>query len=90
MSESMITLLGIELSKLINIELIASKGIILLATKDEYGSIKDLTIDKLQLVLSNTLKNRLNKLGIPNIDQIIAHLDNTIIKNQSILTMASF
>ncbi|MFX1275503.1 MAG: hypothetical protein ACFFBP_06510 [Promethearchaeota archaeon] len=90
MSESMISLLGIELAKYINVSPIASRSIILLAIKDEYGSIGDLNIDKLQLVLSNALKIRLNKLGIPDIDTIIEDLEKALIKNQSILTMASF
>ncbi|TFG15662.1 MAG: hypothetical protein EU535_01680 [Promethearchaeota archaeon] len=83
--------LGDKLSQQINISPPAARGLLKLSIKDELGPFIDLNqinYNDLCNVLHNSLKERLNKLEISNIEYIISYLLNELTLNQSLITIA--
>ncbi len=66
MNESMINLLGIELIKYINIDLMTSKRIIRMAMKDIIKKDKFLNLNDVLFVFRNNLNKLLKSLKIPD------------------------
>ena len=88
----MIKYLSIILSEEVNLSSAASGGLIRLAIKDEIGPfkpLKQLDLKDYKTSCENALKERLQKLSVENIDQIIERLVNELIQNQSLITMES-
>lgn len=86
----MIKYLGIILSEKIDLSPSASAGLIRLSIKDTVGPfkpIKRLKFKDYQLSCEIHLKNRLQKLNINNIDQIIKRILDELVQNQSLITM---
>lgn len=83
-------ILGEKLSELTSKPLLACKGFLRLAIKDEFESATaNLSVDTWEKVIRTRLGERLAKINISNIDQIIAELSKELYKNQSILTIAN-
>ena len=83
--------LGDKLSQQINISPPAARGLLKLSIKDELGPFTDLNqinYSDLRNVLHNSLKKRLHKLEISNIEYIISYLLNELTLNQSLITIA--
>ena len=86
----MIKYLSLILSEEISLSPSASGGLIRLAIKDEVGPfkpIKQLDLKDYRNSCANALKERLQKLSVDNIDQIIERIVNELIQNQSLITM---
>ncbi|MHA2338343.1 MAG: hypothetical protein ACXACX_13635 [Candidatus Hodarchaeales archaeon] len=86
----MIKYLSIILSEEVKLSPSACGGLIRLAIKDEIGPfkpIRQLDLKDYKTSCANALKERLKKLSVDNIDQIIERLVNELIQNQSIITM---
>ena len=87
-----INTLGNKLSKEIEISPPAARGLIKLAIKDEIGPFKpynQINFKELESTILNSLKNRLLKLDLKNIDIIIDHIKKELIDKQSLITMSS-
>ncbi|MHA1931840.1 MAG: hypothetical protein ACW96X_04820 [Promethearchaeota archaeon] len=86
----MIRYLGNILSEEVNLTPPASAGLIRLAIKDEFGPFKligHLDFKDYKKSCENALKDRLKKLGVENIDQIIERIIDELIQHQSLITM---
>lgn len=86
----MIKYLSLFLSEEINLSPSASGGLIRLAIKDEVGPfkpLKQLDFRDYRNSCENALKERLQKLNVDNIDQIIERILNELIQIQSLITM---
>ena len=86
----LISFLGEILSKKINKPVMPSTGLIRLAVKDEFKSnvkVNQLTYEDFQRIFQNSLKKRLEYLGITNLDTIIEELLIELKTNQSLITM---
>ena len=83
---------GDVLSKIIGKSHAACSGLILLAVESQLGedTVNRLTIKDLETVIGGELKNRLEKLGIPNATDAIAALKQELTTNLSLLTMMMF
>jgi hypothetical protein len=83
-------LFGEYLAELTGKRPIACKGIIRLAVKDAHQdrAPENLDYSELKDVFNTTFKQRLENVGIPNIDQIVQSIMGYLVKNQSLLTMA--
>lgn len=85
-----INVLAEKLGKKIGISPAAARGLLKLAIKDELGSFinyKNLKYEQLESIIENSLRKRLEKLNIENIDQIINYLEDKKKKYQSLITM---
>ncbi len=87
MIDSMIILLGNELCKYTNTDLKVSMGIIKLAIKDSIETEGILNLDSIDIALKKNLSERLRKLNVSNITEIIANLEKVAKNNQSLLIM---
>jgi hypothetical protein len=86
----MIKYLSIILSEQVNLSPSASAGLIRLAIKDEVGPFKpinQLKFKDYKNSCENRLRERLKKLDLENIDQIVRRLLNKLVQNQSLITM---
>ncbi len=63
------------------------RGLILYAVQDEVGKTDVININVLTQTFKNSLKSRLEKVGVTNIDQVCNGMVKELIKNQSLLTM---
>ncbi len=82
--------LGYILSERIGISVAASRGLIKLAIKDQFGPFKKLEtlgVRDFQNFINNALKKRLQNLSITNYQEIVQYLLDEVLKNQSIITM---
>ena len=86
---SMAQFFGDILSKKIGKEEMVGQGLILYAIQDEFGNTNEITFDILKKTFENSLKNRLKKVNITNIDKVIYEMVEELIKNQSLLTMGT-
>ena len=77
------------LSKKIGKADIVGQGLILCAVQDEFGSTDGITFDMLKKTFENSLKERLEKVKISNVENVCAEMVKELIKNQSILTMGT-
>ena len=67
-----------------------STGLIRLAIKDEFKSnvkVNQLTYEDFQRIFQNSLKKRLENIGITNLDAIIEEMLFELKNNQSLLTI---
>jgi len=86
-----IKFLGDKLANKINISPPAARGLLKLAIKDELGPFKpisEINFNNFKSVMKNSLRLRLIKLDIPNIDILIEYMLYHLTKNQSLTTMA--
>lgn len=83
-------LFGEYLAELLGKRPIACKGMIRIAVKDRYSdkTPEQLDYKELKEVFNTTLKQRLENIAIPNINEISQSLISYLLKNQSLLTMA--
>lgn len=86
----MIKFLGEKLAQKIDKKVMPSTGFIRLAIRDDYGTSKDLSIQNIKHSLENGLKERLKKINIQNIDEIISYLVRILLENQALLSMTNF
>jgi len=86
----LVKFLGEILANKIDKEVMPSTGFIRLAIKDDYGDVKDLTIQEIKNVLNNGLRKRLSGIKIQNLDEIISFLNKKLLENQALLTMTKF
>lgn len=83
------------LAEKIKISPSATRGLIKLSIKDQLDPYFDfdfdqLTYNQLKLSIQNTLKERLLKLQIDNVDELIDLLLIELKENQSLITMNKF
>ena len=81
------------LAKRIEINPSATRGLIKLSIKDQLGpffNFNKLTFEDLKHSIQNALKDRLVKLKIDNIEEIIDLLLLELKENQSLITMDKF
>jgi len=79
------------LSKEIDISIPAARGMIKLAIQEEFNPLqysRPLNYGNLKDIIHNSLKERIKKLNIENIEVIILNLSNHLIEGQSLVTMA--
>lgn len=69
--------------------LIACKGLVRLALKDEYESFDNLSYEKLKKVIDSSLPSRLSKLNLPDFEKMIQELNLEFKDQKPIFTMAS-
>ena len=82
--------LGELLSKKIGISRSASRGLIKLSIKDEFGpyeSLNSLGLSDYQKLIQNSLKNRLIDLKVNDIEDLVKILLEELMKHQSLITM---
>lgn len=82
--------LGDLLSEKIGISASASRGLIKLSIKEEFGPFKpisDIGLKDYQDVINNSLKLRLQDLKISNFEEIVNLLLKELITHQSLVTM---
>ena len=87
-----INILGNKLSNEIEISPPAARGLIKLAIKDEIGPFKpynQIIFKEYESAILNSLKNRLLKLELKNVEKIIKHIKNELIEKQSLITMSN-
>ncbi|MFX0060395.1 MAG: hypothetical protein ACFE85_18900 [Candidatus Hodarchaeota archaeon] len=87
-----INYLGDILAENINVSQPIARGLVKLAIKDELGpftSFAHLNYKNLNIIIKNSLKERLIKLEIASIDNLINLLLSELNKNQSLITMGS-
>ncbi|MHA1720831.1 MAG: hypothetical protein ACTSWX_02385 [Promethearchaeota archaeon] len=85
-----VNFLGPKLSELICKEVLPCKGLIRFAIKDAGKKPNLLTYNDINEIINNELKNRLEQVNIPELDQVITKLNRIVIKNQSVFTMSIF
>jgi hypothetical protein len=84
--------LGVVLADKINISPPATRGLIKLAIKDELGPftvVQTVNLKDMQKTINNSLKKRLVKLAIQDVEMIIESLLTHLKENQSLITMAN-
>jgi len=84
--------LGVVLADKINISPPATRGLIKLAIKDELGPftvVQTVNLEDMQKTINNSLKKRLVKLAIQDVEMIIESLLTHLKENQSLITMAN-
>ena len=82
--------LGELLSKKIGISASASRGLIRLSIKDEFGpyeSLNSLGLTDYQKLIQNSLKNRLIDLEVKDFENLVKLLLEELMKQQSLITM---
>jgi hypothetical protein len=82
--------LGDLLAEKLYISPAAGRGLVKLAIKDRFSPFKpinQLKFNDYKEVIQNEVKNRLKSLGISNIDLVINSLVNSLVENQSIITL---
>ena len=82
--------LGELISKRIGISQSASRGLLKLSIKDEFGpyeSIESLRLTHYQKVIQNSLKKRFIDLKVENFENLVNLLLDELMKHQSLLTM---
>ncbi len=86
-----INILGDKLAEFINISPPAARGLLKLAIKDELGPFKPLEqVNYVGLikVIQNSLKDRLMRFGVKNLDELIKLMMDELTEYQSLLTLA--
>lgn len=79
------------ISEKIHKDPLSIKGLLRLAIIDEFGGMPlQMDYDDLRKVFKNSLRIRLEKINIPNTDQIMQELLAILTKKQSLFTMAQF
>ena len=74
----------------INISPPAARGLLRLAIKDQVGPFKlmnEIFYKDLKITINNSLKYRLEHLDLPNVDDIVKNLLDSLSRNQSLMTM---
>lgn len=78
------------LSEELHLSLPASAGLIRLAIKDQFGPFKPiehLNFKDYKIICNNSLKARLQKIKLINVEQIIERLEIKLVQNQSLIIM---
>ena len=84
--------LGNILANRINVSPTASRGLIKLSIKDELGpfsKFKLIKFEELKNAINNSLRIRLTKLNVRDLEDIIVILLKELTDNQSLITMAN-
>ena len=81
---------GEHLAKLTERRAMACKGMIRLAVLDKFPekTPDQLRYTELKEIFGTTLKERLENVSVPNVEQISNEIVSYLVKNQSLLTMA--
>jgi hypothetical protein len=82
--------LGELISEKIGISPSASRGLLKLSIKDEFGpyeSLESLGLTHYQKVIQNSLKKRFIDLKVENFEKLVNLLLDELMKHQSLLTM---
>ncbi|MBD3185785.1 hypothetical protein GF325_03060 [Candidatus Bathyarchaeota archaeon] len=84
-----VDILGDKLSDLINKDSTAAKGLLLMSILKKFGSngMYLLDLPSLNSVFASTLKENLDKLNIPNVDEVVGMLQHELSRNQSLFMM---
>ena len=80
---------GDLLSAKINKDKNVGQGLILYAIQDEVGNIDTINFDVLKRSFQNSLKSRLEKVGVRNTNNISDEMVKELINKQSLLTMSA-
>jgi hypothetical protein len=83
--------LGNRLAEEINLSIPAARGMIKLAIQEDFNPIaftRPLNYGNLKHIIQNPLRERLIKLNIENIEEVLENLENQLIKGQSLATLA--
>ena len=86
-----INLLGVILAQKIDISQAAARGLLKLSIKDELGPFKsydEISLQNLKSVIENSLKRRLVRLEVSDLENLIQILVNVLIENQSLITIS--
>ena len=86
-----INFLAEKLSKEIGITIFATRGLIKLSISDELGPyflFKQITFEQLSKVIQNSLKRRMMKLQVNDVEFLVDFLNNELIQNQSLILMS--
>ena len=78
------------LSEKVGISALASRGLIKLAIKEEFGPFKpsnQIGLRDFICLIQNSLKLRLQKLNVENLEEIINYLLDELVNHQSLITM---
>ena len=87
-----INILGLKIAEKIKISPPAARGLIKLAIKDTIGPfipLIQISLSNFEAVIKDSLKNRLIKLEVQNVEVLIEELLNVLAENQSLITMAN-
>lgn len=84
---SLIEFFGDTLSKKIGKEDLVGRGLILYAIQDEVGRTDVINFDVLKKTFEKSLKSRLEKVAVHNVDKVCDEMVKELVKNQSLLTM---
>jgi hypothetical protein len=80
---------GDFLSEKIGIPPVAARGLIRFSLKDEVGSSENLNYDVLLKTFKNSLKSRLERIGIENRDKVSNDMIKELRNKQSLFTMST-
>lgn len=83
-----ISFFGEILAEELGINKIQGAGLIRLSVKEAGIEINSLTFKQLQNIFKKELKNRLDRLGISSVGNVIIKMNIELIKNQSLFTMS--
>ncbi|MHA2009530.1 MAG: hypothetical protein ACXABO_21425 [Promethearchaeota archaeon] len=80
---------GELLSEKIGKDDLVGRGLILYAIQDEVGNTDTISFNILKRTFENSLKNRLEKVNVPNVDKISGEMVKVLIQKQSLLTIGT-
>ena len=87
----LLTYFGVFIAERIHKDLPSVRGLLRLAIKDQFGLMPDLMdYADLRKVFEGPLKNRLEKLSIPEVPRVIQDLIEILTQRQAIFTMVRF
>ncbi len=80
---------GEYVAKLIGKKAIICKGLIRLSVKDKYPNKipEQLNYDEIKEIFNTKLKQRLENVGIPEVNKVISDLNKFLVQSQSLLTI---
>ena len=84
-----ISYFGDKLSEKIDRPSIACRGLIRFSLRDEVGSADNPDYNSLRKVFQNSLKTRLEKIGVENPNKITIEMVKELDRKQSLLTMST-
>ena len=80
---------GDLLSKKIGKEDLVGRGLLLYSVQDEVGSTDVINLDVLKKTFQNSLKTRLVRVNVPDVDKISDEMVKELLQKQSLLTIGA-
>ncbi len=80
---------GDILSKKIGKGDLVGRGLILYSVQDEVGNTDIINLDTLKRTFQNSLKIRLGKVNVPEVDKISDEMVKELLRKQSLLTIGA-